>query len=672
MTEQHVEPPGFWQATVDTLDARLAVLDGHGIILVTNVSWDRFAAANGGGRTTGADYLDAGEAGVDDRTAASIADGVRAILSGEQAGFELEYPCQAADRERWFRLRAERQRSHGHARVVISQLDITTDHEAADQARVRADLLDVVDAAVIATDRFGCVRQWNTGAEHSFGWTTAEAVGRPITELAVRPPDLAEAAAIRAHTRRTGRWEGRFNAVRRDGSTFPAFVRNVVTYDHAGEVDGVVGVTVDLTATVETEDQLRAALDFSHAVTDSIGDGVFALDPRGLPVYLNPAAETMLGWTLADIAGRPFGELIHRRAPTGPVLAGAQPVPSADAAGETVRIDDESFICRDGTQLPVSYTVGPLDMVDGMHGSVYVFSDMTERLARDQRLRQDLEALNAVERIRAALDDDRLVLYAQPIIQLANRETVQHELLVRMIGPEGEVIAPGAFLPAAEDFGLIGAIDRRVFELAMDYAAAGHRIEVNVSADSVGDPSFLRFVQTQIQERNIDPLLVVFEITETALINSEDAAKVFIETVRGWNCPVALDDFGSGYASFRYLKQLPVTLLKIDREFVTDLDSAASAANRHVIQAVVSLAHAMGQKTIAEGVETEATFQILRELGVDYAQGYLFARPASADHVFSHFVGHTRSPDTELLGPVDRYRGTGLQAAACDEASRPT
>jgi EAL domain-containing protein (putative c-di-GMP-specific phosphodiesterase class I) len=150
-----------------------------------------------------------------------------------------------------------------------------------------------------------------------------------------------------------------------------------------------------------------------------------------------------------------------------------------------------------------------------------------------------------------------------------------------------------------------------------------------------------------------------FEITETAPISNEDAAKVLIETVRRWNCPVALDDFGSGYASFRYLKQLPVTLLKIDREFVTELGSHASA-DRHVIQAVVSLAQGTGQKTIAEGVETEATCQILRELGVDYTQDHLFARPAPADHVFSH-ASVIRRPLLARVDELDR-RDVGDEA----------
>jgi EAL domain-containing protein (putative c-di-GMP-specific phosphodiesterase class I) len=131
----------------------------------------------------------------------------------------------------------------------------------------------------------------------------------------------------------------------------------------------------------------------------------------------------------------------------------------------------------------------------------------------------------------------------------------------------------------------------------------------------------------------IDPKLVIFEITETALVRNEGVAQVFIESVRRLGCGVALDDFGTGYGSFRYLKHLPVSLLKIDQEFVRDLEGETSMVNRHVIEATVTLARGMGQKTVAEGIETESTLAIVRELGVDYAQGYLFGRPAPAEQV---------------------------------------
>jgi len=137
------------------------------------------------------------------------------------------------------------------------------------------------------------------------------------------------------------------------------------------------------------------------------------------------------------------------------------------------------------------------------------------------------------------------VLYAQPIVDLATGSTVQHELLLRMITANGEVIAPGRFLPVAEQLGLATAIDRRVFDMALVHAAAGFRVAVNLSADSVRDPGLFRFVEDRLRANAVDPRMVIFEITETALIHNEAVAQAFIEKVRGLNCAVALDDFGT-------------------------------------------------------------------------------------------------------------------------------
>jgi EAL domain-containing protein (putative c-di-GMP-specific phosphodiesterase class I) len=262
---------------------------------------------------------------------------------------------------------------------------------------------------------------------------------------------------------------------------------------------------------------------------------------------------------------------------------------------------------------------------------VVVFTDISERKERELQMRRKLEALSWVGRIRDALEYDRLTLYAQPIVDLASGEIVQHELLLRMIGPEGRVIAPGDFLPAAEQHGLIGPIDRWVMCRALEIAAQGHPVEINVSADSLSDATFLSFVKAELDAREVDPARLVFEITETALMGNETVARSFVEEVRRLGGAVALDDFGTGYGSFRYLKHLPVNLLKIDQEFVRDLDGPEPETSRHVIQAIVSLARGMGQKTVAEGVETQSALDTLRLLGVDMVQGYLLGRPSPAE-----------------------------------------
>jgi diguanylate cyclase (GGDEF)-like protein len=227
--------------------------------------------------------------------------------------------------------------------------------------------------------------------------------------------------------------------------------------------------------------------------------------------------------------------------------------------------------------------------------------------------------------IRAALDEQRLVLYAQPIVDLATGTTVREELLVRMRDREGNIVPPLAFLPAAERYGLISEIDQWVITEAARHAAGGRALSVNLSATSFGDPRILSLIERQLREHGIGDADLLFEITETAVMQNIDQSRLFAQRMIGLGCQFALDDFGTGFASFTYLKQLPVQYLKIDIEFVRDL--TRSDHDVAVVKAIVALAGAFGQRTIAEGVEDDLTAQALRDLGVDLAQGYLFARP---------------------------------------------
>ena len=222
-------------------------------------------------------------------------------------------------------------------------------------------------------------------------------------------------------------------------------------------------------------------------------------------------------------------------------------------------------------------------------------------------------------------DENRLVLYSQPIVPLADGRPGE-ELLLRMIGRDNEVILPGSFLPIAEKYGLIREIDRWVITQATRLAATGRRvIEANLSAASIGTSDLLPFIEQQIRETHADPADLVFEITETALMHDITAGEAFARGLTALGCGLALDDFGTGFGSFTYLKKLPITHLKIDIEFVRDL--VTHPANLHVVKAIVSLARAFGLKTIAEGIEDEQTLELLRQLGVDYAQGFIFGRP---------------------------------------------
>jgi diguanylate cyclase (GGDEF)-like protein/PAS domain S-box-containing protein len=230
-----------------------------------------------------------------------------------------------------------------------------------------------------------------------------------------------------------------------------------------------------------------------------------------------------------------------------------------------------------------------------------------------------------VARIRSALDQDRFVLYAQPIVELATGAIVQEELLLRMRDLDGSIIPPLAFLPTAETCGLISEIDRWVVTKATGFAAGGRSVTVNLSAASAGSPEIRSLIEHQLGNHRADSGNIIFEITETAMMQNVDQARLFAEHMLELGCQFALDDFGTGFASFTYLKQLPVQYLKIDIDFVRDL--ARSDRDVSVVKAIVSLARDFGQRTIAEGVEDEETTEMLRSLGVDLAQGYLFGRP---------------------------------------------
>jgi len=264
---------------------------------------------------------------------------------------------------------------------------------------------------------------------------------------------------------------------------------------------------------------------------------------------------------------------------------------------------------------------------------------LSERKAHEESVHHDIEELASIKRVEDALDQERLLLYAQPIVDLHTLEVVQRELLLRVRDPDGSVVGPGSFLPVAERCGLIGDIDRWVIRHGVELAASGCPVQVNVSADSISDRTVLNHIESCIEQAGADPTLLVFEITETALVRDEAAARAFAERLHSLGCKLALDDFGTGYGGFTFLKRLPIDYLKIDVEFVSDL--ASNTASRHVVQAVVALARAFSLQTVGEGVEDAETVTLLRELGVDYAQGYHIARPGPFEPRAIHARGDT-------------------------------
>jgi EAL domain-containing protein (putative c-di-GMP-specific phosphodiesterase class I) len=234
-------------------------------------------------------------------------------------------------------------------------------------------------------------------------------------------------------------------------------------------------------------------------------------------------------------------------------------------------------------------------------------------------------------RLLRALRGGLFELHYQPIAAVAGGGISHHEALVRLRDdPEGGLVAPGAFLPAAERYGLVRELDRLVVSLAARALAAGaesqvRRVAVNVSALSATEEGMLLHIERELALHGVDPAQLVVEITETAAISDMSRAIAFCEGVQALGCAIALDDFGVGFGSLYYAKRLPFSYLKIDGDFIRGL--ASSSVDRVMVRAIVDVARGLGRETIAEYVGDEPTMRVLRELGVDYAQGFHIGRP---------------------------------------------
>ncbi|MDX1431652.1 MAG: EAL domain-containing protein [Gammaproteobacteria bacterium] len=259
---------------------------------------------------------------------------------------------------------------------------------------------------------------------------------------------------------------------------------------------------------------------------------------------------------------------------------------------------------------------------------VHVFSPDDTELARRQGHMQ------WVSRISRALDKNRFRLSFQPIapVQDGADAGLHYELLIRMQDENGNIVAPSAFLPAAEAYSLAGKIDRWVVQTALEWLARNpsHVDEldlcaINLSGHSLGDEDFLGFVVGQLSARSTPAHKICFEITETSAIANVEQARRLMHTLKDMGTRFALDDFGTGLSSFAYLKRLPVDFIKIDGLFIKDM--ADDPIHLAMVRSINDIGHIMGMRTIAEFVENEATLALLRDIGVDYAQGYGICPP---------------------------------------------
>ncbi|HTU14782.1 MAG TPA: EAL domain-containing protein [Solirubrobacterales bacterium] len=310
-----------------------------------------------------------------------------------------------------------------------------------------------------------------------------------------------------------------------------------------------------------------------------------------------------------------------------------------------VRVDGPDYSARVTASIGVAFTSPDQDISEEklmIHADVAMYEAKDAgrngaRLYDPQEESKVGQSLDWVARIRSALSSDDFVLYAQPIASFRGGGAPHHELFIRMRDRDGSIVAPGAFLPIAERHDLVQEIDQWVIRKAIGILAGASgseikpRLCVNLSGRSVGDPGLLRVISEELESTGADPSGLIFEVTETSAIGNIASAQTFAASLADLGCRFALDDFGTGFASFYYLKHIACDYVKIDGEFIRQI--ALDPTDRLLVRALVEISNGMGKLTIAEQVEDAETLELLREYGVDFAQGYHVGRPKPVEEV---------------------------------------
>ena len=580
--------------------------------------------------------------------------------------------------------------SRGNAIEIIGSWQDVTERKGIEQAlfqekELAQNVLQSIGDAVITTDAAGQIQYINPIAAQITGWRSDQAIGLPLTDVFCTLNEVTREVAenLVEKVRSSGKVVGLTHPtllVARDQTEYTIDNSAAPIRDRNNQMIGTVIVFRDVTqhhylarklSWQASHDSLTGLVnrhEFEQRLAEAITN-VREQDQQHVLCYLDLDQFKVVNDTCGHVAGdellRQIAALLHQQVRTADTLARL----GGDEFGillhqcsldSACRIADEilkaiqsfRFAWQNNTfTIGVSIGLVAINLDSGDFNLVLSAADAACYAAKDQGRNRihiyqadDRELVRQrgerqwVARLSKALQENRFLLYQQlivPIGKTTDGKTHHYELLVRLVSEKGEIVPPMAFIPAAERYGLMPAIDRWVISRFFANYTGLHPdpqspqdflYTINLSGSSLSDDRFLAFLREQFDRYAVPPQVICFEITETAAIANLARAVQLIGELRQMGCRFALDDFGSGMSSFAYLKNLPIDYLKIDGYFVKNIvdDSIDSA----MVECINRIGHVIGLHTIAEFVENDAILSKLQELGVDYAQGYWIGEPS--------------------------------------------
>ena len=541
--------------------------------------------------------------------------------------------------------------------------------------RLAATVSDAASEGIVIFDPDYCILTVNQAFSRVSGYQPEDVIGRRVTDIASSRDARRHFQAIHQSLEQTGQWQGELVEARKNGELYPQWPQLNVVLDKAGKLSHIVGFFSDLSSRRAAEERMRYLAHFDELTglanrslfnerlreaRERVRSGGRSLALLHINLDRFKLLNESLGHEIADQLLRHIARRLSNAMPEADTIArlsgdefavlfdgysnlsslarvtsrllGKLRVPLSVAGHELVISASVgiSLLSDSAREVPALVSQANMAMQHAKHLGGNNFQFFTQSLQAST-----LERLQLEIQLRRAVDEQQLQVFYQPKLCLRTGRLDSAEALVRWHHPQRGMVAPGEFIGLAEETGLISAIGEFVLRKACWQACewqrqgmAPIRVSVNLSVHQLRQGKLVSLVRQVLEETGLSPQWLELELTESQLLDSVEHIIATFQQLRDLGVKLAIDDFGTGYSSLSYLRRFPVDYVKIDRAFISGLgDGTEDAA---IIQAIISMAHSLGLKVVAEGVENQSQLEFLRSHGCDEVQGYLISRPIEA------------------------------------------